>query len=210
MRNLRQRPENNKNSHSRAKVASFYSYFFKIKNFGGKGACFKIELPSCQDILAFYFLINHQERNSQNILLVKVLPMTHILHYIGGRADNAQCCPLPLFICFRYWISNENVDWNPWLCFACLRCAGPVSCVVISSMASQLCCDIQKCCDVICWWCWSWVFISLVRPQSVVWFALVLPKQMRWVGRWKQKTLDFLKKIYAYCQLITYNKFCAK
>ena len=49
-----------------------------------------------------------------------------------------------------------------------------------------------------------------LRPQSVVWFALVLPKQMRWVGRWKQKTFDFLKKIYAYCQLITYNKFCAK
>ena len=41
--------------------------------------------------------------------------------------------------------------------------------------------------------------ITVFRPQSIVWFASVLPQKMEQVGGWKQKSSDFLKK-NAYCQ----------
>ena len=36
--------------------------------------------------------------------------------------------------------------------------------------------------------------LYIIRPQSIVWFASVLPQKMGQVGRRKQKSLDFLKK----------------
>ena len=47
--------------------------------------------------------------------------------------------------------------------------------------------------------------LYIIRPQSIVWFASVLPQKMGRVGRRKQKRLDFLKKTKQniYCQSVT-------
>ena len=52
--------------------------------------------------------------------------------------------------------------------------------------------------------------LYIIRPQSIVWFASVLPQKMGRVGRRKQKSLDFLKKKTKHILPISYRTCSAK
>ena len=52
------------------------------------------------------------------------------------------------------------------------------------------------------------ISVLSIRPQSIVWFASVLPQKMGQVGRRKQKSSDFLKKNPPYIASQLPNMFC--